>query len=210
MQISVKTDITAATRHLTRIQRKQIPFAASQALNDTAFNARSAVQVQLPKKLDRPTPWTIRGVRVGKSTKRNLHARVYFAPDRARYMKYQIEGGTRTNTTGTIVMPKNLKQNKYGNIPRGKIKKLLQRPDTFIGTIKGIPGVWQRGHISKRGKFSARTKSRASNVRLLARFEDQATYSPRFPLRKIVTGVARSNFRRNFSRRLAAALRTAR
>lgn len=210
MQISVKADIDNAMRHLNRFERKQIPFAASQALNDTAFNARKAVQVQLPRKLDRPTPWTIRGVRVGKSTKRRLTARVYFTPDRAAYMKYQIEGGTRTPAGGTIVMPKNINQNKYGNIPRGKVKKLLQRPDTFIGTIKGIPGVWQRGHISKRGKFSARSKSRSSNVRLLVRFEDQATYRPRFPMRKIVTGVARSNFRKNFHTRLRAAMRTAR
>lgn len=210
MQISVKSDIKAATRYLTRIQRKQIPYATSRALNDTAFDARKAVQVQLPKKLDRPTPWTIRGVRVGKSTKRRLTSSVYFMPDRAKYMKYQIAGGTRTNAAGTIVMPKAINQNKYGNIPRGKVRKLLQRPDTFIGTIKGIPGVWQRGHISKRGKFSARTKSRASNIRLLVRFEDQATYQPRFPMKKIVTGVARSKFRRNFKRQLDAAVRSAR
>ena len=211
MEISVKTDIKAATRWLTSIQKKQVPYATSQALNDTAFDARKAVQVQLPRKLNKPTPWTIRGVRVNKSSKRHLTSSVYFSADRAKYMKFQIDGGTRrTPAGGTIVMPKEIKQNKYGNIPRGKIRKLLQRPDTFIGTIKGIPGVWQRGHISKSGKFSARTKSRASNIRLLARFEDEATYTPRFPMRKIVTGVARSKFKRHFNQRLAAALRTAR
>jgi len=209
--VSVRADIKAASRHLTAIQKKQIPFAASQALNDTAFDARKAVQVQLPRKLNKPTPWTIRGVRVNKSSKRRLTSAVYFTADRAKYMKFQIDGGTRRRPSGgTIVMPKGIKQNKYGNIPRGKVKKLLQRPDTFIGTIKGIPGVWQRGHISKSGKFSARTKSRASNIRLLVRFEDEATYQPRFPMRKIVHGVARSKFTRHFGRRLASAVRTAR
>lgn len=209
--VSVRADIKNATRKLSVAQKKQVPFAVSQALNDTAFDARKAVQVQLPRKLNKPTPWTIRGVRVGKSSKRRLRASVYFTDDRAKYMKFQIDGGIRRNTTdGTIVMPKNIKQNKYGNIPRGKVKKLLQRPDTFIGTIKGIPGVWQRGHISKRGNWSNHNKSHSTNIRLLVRFEDEASYQPRFPMRKIVTGVARSKFRRHFNRRLALALRTAR
>lgn len=210
MEISVKADIKAATRHLSSIQRKQVPFAVSQALNDTAFDARKAVQAQLPRKLKSPTPWTIRGVRVGKSTKHRLVSRVYFNPDRAKYMRYQIAGGIRTEADGTIVMPKGIKLNKYGNIPRGKISRLLQKPNTFIGTIKGVPGVWQRGHFTRSGRFSSAGKGRQGSLRLLARFEDQAAYRPRFPMHKIVAGVARNRYGRHFRRRLAGALRTAR
>jgi hypothetical protein len=209
MEINVKADIKQAMKRLNRIQRRQVPYATKVALDATAFDARKATQAQLPRKLKAPTPWTIRGVRVEKAKKTKPVAAVFFNPDRAKYMKYQISGGTRTNSSGPVLVPKTIRLNKYGNIPRGKIRKLLQQPDTFIGTIRGVSGVWQRGHISKSGKFSRRTKSRGSNVRLLARFEDQAVYKSRFPFRKIVGGVVRSKFSRNFNQALRRALKTA-
>ncbi len=206
MEISVKADIAKATKELYRMERKQIPFAASQALNDTAWDARRAVQIQLPRKLDRPTPWTIRGVRVKKSNKRKLAAYVGFInsttgmPDPSRsYMKYQIHGGTRFPYSRAIKMPVNVKRNKFGNLTRKKVNQLLANKKNFQATIKGIPGIWQR------------TGGRRNpGVKLLIAWEDKAQYRPRFPLRKIVTGVTASKFHRHFNRRLAAALRTAR
>jgi hypothetical protein len=43
---------------------KQVRFAAVGALNDTAFEARKAVQVAMPQVLDRPTPFVVSGVQV--------------------------------------------------------------------------------------------------------------------------------------------------
>ena len=43
---------------------KQLRFAAEQALNDTLFAARKAVQVAMPLVFDRPTPFVISGVKV--------------------------------------------------------------------------------------------------------------------------------------------------
>jgi hypothetical protein len=43
---------------------KQMRFAAEQALNDTLFVARKAVQVAMPQVFDRPTPFVISGVKV--------------------------------------------------------------------------------------------------------------------------------------------------
>ena len=198
LQLAIKTEIKEATRHLDLLQRKQIPYATSRALNDTAWDARAAVQAQLPKKLDRPTPWTIRGVRVDKSSKRRLLAGVYFSPDRAKYMRFQVFGGTRVSSRHPIVLPRAIRINKYGNIPRGKIRRLLQKPNTFISTIHGVGGVWQR------------PKKTGAPLVLLARFGTAAAYQPRFPFKKIVSGVARSKFPRHFHRRMAAAIRTAR
>ena len=219
MEISVKTDIKKATRRLNSIQRKQIPFAVAGALTDTAFDSRKAVQVQLPKKLKNPVKWTINGVLVEKANKKHgahMRSSVYFADgskkagNRAKYMKYQVEGGTRHPARRAVLVPVNATLNKFGNMPNGYIKKIMARPDTFSGTIKGVSCIWQRGHISKRGKWSNRNKSRGSNIRLLVRYEDKVSYRPRFPFQKIVAGVARNKFGRNFNRRLAAALRTAR
>lgn len=43
---------------------KQLRFAAEQALNDTLFAARKAVQVAMPQVFDRPTPFVLSGVKV--------------------------------------------------------------------------------------------------------------------------------------------------
>ena len=71
MNINVKADVKALTKGLDKIQHKQIPFATSKALNTLAFDVRKTLQDVLPEYLDRPTPYTIRGVQVEKSTKRN-------------------------------------------------------------------------------------------------------------------------------------------
>ena len=78
MQISVKSDVKQLTKSLTRIQRKQIPFATSKALNNVAFDVRRSLQDGLETHLDRPTPYTKRGVQVEKSTKKKLIAEVGF------------------------------------------------------------------------------------------------------------------------------------
>ncbi len=190
MKISVQPDIKPAIRHLKEFERKQIPFAASQALNDTAFDARRAVQVQLPQKLDRPVPATIRGVRVERSQKRRLIAWVYFVDYISRVMKYQVEGGTRRPRRRAIPVPVGIKKNTYGNIGRGRLQRLVDRPTTFVGEIEGVPGIWDR----KTG-------------RLLVAWKSKAVYKPRFPFHRIVAGVVRSKFRRHFAIRLRAALR---
>lgn len=43
---------------------KQLRFAAEQALNDTLFASRKAVQVAMPQVFDRPTPFAVSGVKV--------------------------------------------------------------------------------------------------------------------------------------------------
>jgi glucan phosphoethanolaminetransferase (alkaline phosphatase superfamily) len=74
MRISVKAETKKLIKHLNRIQRKQIPFATSKALNDVAFDARSFIQKSLPRKLDRPTKGITSSVQVQKSKKKNLVA----------------------------------------------------------------------------------------------------------------------------------------
>lgn len=195
MNISVKMDIKAATKGLSNLQKRQIPFATSQALNDTAFQARTDAMAGMDKHLEKPTPWTKRGIRVGKSTKAKLVSSVAIEPDRWKYLRFQVSGGTRQyKTDGTIVTPKAINKNKYGNISRGRIKNLIASKRAFVGTVRGVYGVWQRP--------SGKTKG----VRLLARFEDQATYTKRYPFARIVADSVRKNFKSNFARRLGAAL----
>ena len=148
MRISVVAGTKKLTKHLNRIQRKQIPFATSKALNNLAFDAQSFIKKSLPRRLDRPTGNALKGtggiigsVQVQQSKKKNLVAIVGFAglgfrstkwkESPAKIMRRHIEGGTRKHSPhgGTalglpVPIIKNIKLNKFGNLPRTKIKTL--------------------------------------------------------------------------------------
>ena len=196
--VSVKAHVNDAKKQLTRIQRKQLPFATSQALNDTAWDARKALRVQAVKKLDRPTKFTIDAFQIEKSSKRKLYSVVKIEEKRWKYLKYQVEGGTRRSSGRGIYVPVNVKLNRYGNIP-GRSKRLVKGVNQFIGTIKGTTGVWTR-HGSKRNK----------KLKLMVSFKSEVNYRKRFPFYNIVEGVVDHTFRKHFDKRIRAALRTAR
>ena len=98
MQISVKSDVDKALKSMRGLQRKQMPFAAALGLSMTAKKVAKVEQRMMVRKLDRPTPFTIKGVRWQGASKNDfktgrLHSRVYLMPTQAEYLRYQIEGG---------------------------------------------------------------------------------------------------------------------
>ncbi len=204
---NIKGDLKPITKGLKKLQKKQIPFASAMAINSTLFDIRKAEMVQAQKKLDRPTPFTVKGFRVRKAKKTMLHGEVYISPQVWSYLKYQVDGGTRIGKTGVPYI-KNAKLNKYGNIPNRRAG-LIKNKNQIISTINGTTGVWERGHISKKGKFTSAGKSRSTNLRLMVAFENNVKYTKRFPFFKIADGVARSMFQRNFKRELNKAMRSA-
>lgn len=198
MQISVQHDLHKITKHLSDLQKKQIPYAASQAINDTAKAAQSAVQAQAEQKLDRPTRQTVNAFRVKYANKQKLEGAVFILPWAYEYLKYQIDGGTRrASGKGTGVPTANARLNQYGNIPNRK-RGLIKNSNQFIATMRGITGVWER-YGKKRNA-----------VRLVVVLEREVKYTARLPFPRIVQGVVQNTFAKHFSRRLQAALATAR
>ena len=68
MNISVKSDVKELSRKLDKIQKKQLPFASSKALNSLGFALKGNLTQVLPKYLHRPTKYMSRGIQVEKST----------------------------------------------------------------------------------------------------------------------------------------------
>ncbi len=196
MRISIQSNLKKLTKNLNNIQKKQIPFATAKALTATAIEARAAAKKAMVSKLDRPTPWTVRGVLYEKATKHNLKSAVYIKDDRARYLKWQISGGTRKARNKALLIPGNIKLNKYGNLPRNRVAKLRAKDNVFSGKVDGVGGIYQR------------YKRKAP--KLLVSFEKQVKYGVKYPFGKIVKGSVRRNFEKNFSNALAQALKTAR
>jgi len=199
LEIDVRGDVKEVTRYLTRVQRKQVPFATALALTRTAQDAAKAETAQIPKKLDRPTPFTKKAIGFKAANKHTLISTVFVKDIQAAYLGLQITGGARTaKGKGTGVPTRNKKLNKYGNIA-GRRKGLVKGKNQFIATIKGISGVWERTGGKKAGQ-----------LKLLVAFEKAVKYRKRFPFYKIAQGVVRAKFTRNFNAALRRALATAR
>jgi len=232
MQMSVLADTKQLTKHLNRIQKKQIPFATSKALNDVAFDSRSFIQKSLPRRLDRPTKGIISSVQVQKSKKKNLVATVGFAglgfkstkwsESPAEIMRRHIKGGTRSpKQLPHLRIPSDtkgggLKLNKFGNIAgkKGKLQKMLGNKDQFFS---GIPkgdysmkdaGIWERTPRNSKRKSNKKHQASGKIVQRIA-YEPYADYSSRYPFEKIVQLAVNKNYKKRFNRALIKALRSA-
>ena len=207
--LSVHSNTKQLTAHLNRIQRKQIPFATAKALTQTAFDVKRTLQNALPRRLDRPTKGIINSVQVDKATKYNVTARVGFAglgfgktawkESPAKIMRRHIKGGTRYPNKRAIAVPVKQRTNKYGNLPRNKISKLLgEKAKYFSGTPKGMSnaGIYQR---------------QKKKLKMLVAWEPKANYKGgRFPFKSIVKIGVSYNYRKRFVKALQDALKTAR
>ena len=237
MHMKVIAETKRLSAHLNNIQRKQIPFAAKNALNDVAFDARSYLKKALPRRLDRPTPAMVSSVRVKKSNKRDLTAIVGFvglgfmkspwSETPAEIMRRHIRGGTRLPKGAHLKIPSDTKGggiplNKYGNIKgnkKAKIAKMLGNKDQFF---EGVPkgegysskdaGIWEKTpRDSKRAKGTRAKKWKATGkiVQRIA-YEPSAKYKVRFPFKRIVELAVKRNYRKRFDAALKYALKDAR
>jgi hypothetical protein len=166
---------------------------ASSTIGIPSTQGRAALPHEV---FDQPTPFTQRGVAALPATKAKLYSRVVIKDAQAKYLGIQEDGGIRRPAARALVVPFQARLNRYGNLPRGGVRRLLARDDTFSGVVRGVGGIWQR--------------NRDGTVRLLIAYEDQATYRPRFGFRRMVEKTARDRFDANFRRAFAEAMETAR
>ena len=224
MQISVKSDVKELQRKLNHAKR-QIPFAVKGGLDATAFDVQRAVKQALPNALDNPIKYTISGVQVKKAEKNNLIAIVGFAGKgfgrssgsipQADYMHFMIKGGMRSPRATAIAVPNPRSgkkvTNKAGNIPRGKIKKLLSDKDKYFSGAphqwsKAKEGIWERMPAN-----SKRKKNRTQKLRMPIAWEPTTQYKKGyFKFEKIVGRTVAKTFKNNFDKAIAKALKTAR
>lgn len=94
--VTVKHDLDKLKAEMTRIQREQIPFAASLAINAVARKAKDTMPGVLERLLDKPKPFTTRsGFFSTFSNKTNLQATVGLKDVQAAYLAPLLAGGQR-------------------------------------------------------------------------------------------------------------------
>lgn len=209
MDLNVKANVKEFKKNLKRVEKKQIPFATSRALNKTGVlvlvglgrTAQKTFEGGATKNTMRAfaPPKGLKGQRhnIRFSTKRDLTTSIFLPPWAASYLTYQIDGGIRKTTgKGTGVPTPNRKLDKFGNIP-GRKSGLVKGKKQFVANIKGIDGVWER--YGKGGR----------QVRLLIAFEKNPPYKTKFSYYGTANKLAKLHFKRKMKLELAHAIRTA-
>ena len=77
VSITVSSDIKSLSKWLSNTQKKELPSAMRNALNDTAFETMKYMRRILPRNLDKPTPFTIRNLQFEKTDKKRLVSKFY-------------------------------------------------------------------------------------------------------------------------------------
>jgi hypothetical protein len=211
MQISLKGDLKALTKGFSDLRKRQIPFAAAQAVTAVARKVAQAETEQLSKTFTKPTPFTQHAFRVRGASKSNLTATVYALDKQAAYLASYLNGGLQfLGSKQAILTPVKIPLNAYGNIPKGKLQSLKGQADFFIGEIHGIYGLWQRmkppssGAKRRRGFIVQKP-----HLRLLIDFTKPRPVTQRLPYDQVATKVISSSFQHEFEAAFARAMATA-
>jgi len=205
---------------------RQLPFATSQALNSTAFDARTALNSATRGYFNSPTRFTQTAFLVERSKKADLTAYVYANNDkgrsRSRYLRYQIQGGTRrqkgyerfflnspndgTIPSGSVFVPtSNVKLTAQGNVSIATLQRINKglsgnpRGGFFIGTPRGQgnrpPGIYRRSREQLFAYFLAKPRP---------------DYDKRFPIQDIGGKVIERRFNNYLRTSLERAIASAR
>lgn len=124
--ISVRHNVHQVIGFTERLGRQQT-FAVAKAMTDTMRDARDAMPDQAERDLDEPTPWTKRAFYFKPAQKAHLVAEVGIKNQQSDYLRYQVEGGIRPPKKKALRLPSVVELNRYGNLPTGLIRQLVER-----------------------------------------------------------------------------------
>lgn len=195
--VSFATNIKEFKRGLSRFEKKQMPFAVSRGLNETAKVVVRDLNLLIPRRFDNPVPFTRKPFMILYSTprpgrKNTLRATIRVKRLQAEYLSIEETGGTRFPKKTAIIIPEKIRTNRYGNLrrkPGGKksvIAETLEKdPDTFSGALRGrskMSGGLYKRIYNRSGK--------STGLKLLISYQPYASYKPRFQFKEDATRIA--------------------
>jgi hypothetical protein len=224
--IGVDIDERGAVRVIGSVL-KQINFAAANALNDVAFEARNTERTHVQEAFIIRRPFVTQGIQVpsgGKATRDHLEAELVLDPSRDFLAKFE-QGGEKTPRGGhSLAIPDAARPTPQSLIPNRLRPRNLQFAD---GPAQSI-GFRRKGGITRRGVrqknqglfrtfliegvgiFQRVGRGAGSTTRLLYAFEPRAEIPAELKFVETAREVATRSYRDHFHRRFLDALRTAR
>jgi len=204
MSITIKSNVPGFVSGLDKLAKKQAPFAASRALNNTAWKVKAAEEKGVSTHIDRATPFTKKSVRVKKSTKKYLTAAVFFMPVASKYLKPIVEGEKEVYKKGggKLIPATEKMQNQFGNAPRKTVIKSLlsDKKRYFSGTPTGrkTKGIYRRLGTSHDKK-----------LQLLFTWSNEMDHREVYPFYDIADKEVKRVFERELKKAMDYAIKTA-
>ena len=225
MEIKLELDERQLDRIFGDFQRKQLPFALVSTATTLAKGVQEAERELLKATFDKPTPFTLNSIAVRPATKVKPVATVFAKDIAAAYLEPFTDGGSHAlGGKKGLLVPKGQPTNQYGNLPAGKLKALLARPDVYVGAVKGrdgtmIRGVWQRQTVAqvgralragrRQGPAPVGGQAKTGGLKLLIRFEDALPVKSHLDFRGRAAAYVRKNAETEFIKAFARAMASA-
>ncbi|MDA9163857.1 hypothetical protein N9N97_03130 [Rickettsiaceae bacterium] len=193
MQISIESNLKKISKQLDHMQRKQLPFATSRALNKIAVVAQDSIIKSIPHIFKNSKVWWRKnqptGIKVKFSNKYELVSAVY---TRAYFARLQEDGGIKRSRSGKDLA-----------VPASGVQKKFRRSDA-LRREQGNSRIFK----SKSGKSILRRVGK-KQVQKLYTLTPQAKVKARFGFNRMAYKVFTRQFDRIFSEQLNYALRSA-
>ena len=148
---------------LTDIEKKQVPFACSVAMNETV---KVIAKKYLPQVIDRyvdkgANAYTKRGFYYIRSSKRKLVAYVAVKDDN-EYLDTIIYGGIvkPLKDNRFLIQPVNARLNKYGNLPRNSHQRRMDNPHLYF-----------EGKPNKKAPYGVYRRYKRKKPKLITRYD---------------------------------------
>jgi hypothetical protein len=193
MDFRLKDNIKEFTRDLNDIQRKQVPYATSRAINDTAVQGQDAVIAAIPRVFNNLKKWWLKqqptGIKVKFSNKQNLHAAVHTS---AYFAQIQEEGGTKQPRRAKNIAVPTAKVAKKYRTSHGA-REMMDAQKNVFRTPKGV---------------FKRTGKKRYPIVLLWSFTPSAKVKPRFRFYDTLKATVMRRFETNWKMRFSQAMAT--
>lgn len=177
MQITLKIEgLETVKKQLAALSSTQTTQACAKAINDTAFQVRRAMQAEITRVFDRPTPYILRSPKFTSATPENLTSVVsptvsptYYGGkgiDPQKILKAQADGGRRRDKRSEVAL------RRVGILPNGYQTAAPTNPypgtvDAY-GNIKGSTITQLISYFQAFGEQGYRANASARTIKNLA------------------------------------------
>lgn len=224
MQISYAENIAEVEALLTEVQRKQLPFITSVALNKAAFAGRDDLRTEMERVFDRPRRYTLNSTYVDKAAKERLEAAVFFKDmgrgvPAGKYLQAQVWGGERRNkrfeaalrSRGILgsdefaVPARDYPRDATGDIRASVITKILSQLGAFseVGYVANATNRSRKRSARRSTFFASRASQMAPgiyertgprDINAVFIFVGRATYTRRLEMERVLQASAARTF----------------
>lgn len=209
----IKVDVSEATKYLNSIAAKQLPFATSLAINETAKRVQEAQREEVKKHMKIRRPWVLQGVKIIAWARKNMLSAIITIDAERDFLAKFEDGGMKRPRGEHIAVPDSVRRTKADIVSRGQRPKSFNFREAGSGPEAKILKGNRRTFIIERpdgsGGIYQRYGKGANAIRRLYSFTSDALIHPILHFhdtaKRVVPQVFATEFRKAFERAMATA-----